>query len=77
MKYFDIFVQALAYARGITENEVGNLVDTISNLNPKMVENLSREISDDEAQRLLTELRAEESGVLAWLMKGSQEGDSQ
>ncbi len=69
MKRKDIFITIIAEVTGKSKEEVERSMPPVL-LTPKMDE----EISSDEAEKLLIDLRKERSGILNWAMKGLKRG---
>ena len=69
MTYKDIIVQILSEATGKPIKEVTALFETIEDKFPIGCD-LSDELSNDKAEKLLNELREEKAGILKWLIDG-------
>ena len=69
MTYDEIIVQVLSEATGKQKSEVTALFETVRDRFP-IGHNLSDELSNDKAEKLLNELREEKAGILKWLIDG-------
>ena len=68
----DVFTQILSEASGRPLDEVKDLVDKLVRSMGSR-HHLDEEISDDEAQAQLTQLRRELPGIRRWLVQGGIE----
>lgn len=66
----DIIARILAEVSGRPEAEVAELLETMT---PKggAGHRLDEEVPDDKAHEIMTGLRAESGGILAWLLRGA------
>jgi hypothetical protein len=65
MNYSELMIQAYAEAKGITWKEAAKYFGA-SGLKPEESKG-TRQISDQQAQELLNDLRKDPKGVLAWV----------
>ena len=63
-----VILQILAEITGKPEVTFKPALDAVRAMSPN--NRLDVELSPDEAQRLLTQLRAEKTGILKWLIEG-------
>ena len=64
----EIFVQILHEVTNQPKSEIGDLVEQCKKLFGAA--NWETELTENEAQELLSKLRSEKAGILAWLVKG-------
>jgi hypothetical protein len=70
MKYRDVFIQILSEASGRPVDQGEDMLDSLLPfLGSK--HRFDDEISDQDGERLLTELRAELPGIRRWLAEGA------
>lgn len=72
MTYADVFTQILHEVTGKPKKQVFELIDVVKTLHPDK-HNFDKELSDQQAEELLNNLRKEKEGILAWLVKGAVE----
>lgn len=65
----EIIIQILCEVSGRPKSELDGLADIIRRKAPNS--RWDESVSDDEAAKLITELRAEGPGILAWLVQGA------
>ena len=69
MTYQEIFIQIISEVSGKSKNEISKLLTTFQKVHPGG--NWDKIIPEHEAEALLSQLRAEAPGILAWLVKGA------
>lgn len=67
----DIFHRILSEVSGKSEDEVAEMFRQFETFRPGELSGMDVEMSDDEAEKLMTELRAEKEGIAHWLMEGA------
>jgi hypothetical protein len=67
----EIFIQILSEVSGKSKQEIAELLSTFRKANPGG--EWDEVIPDNEAEKLLNDLRGEAPGILAWLIKGAME----
>ena len=71
MTYSEIFIQIISEVSGKPKQEITDLLSTFRKAHPGgKWDNI---IPDKDAEKLLTELRAEAPGILRWLIEGAME----
>lgn len=65
----DVMVQILSEASGKPKSEFAAMLACFP---PEKRGQLDKELTDDEAKRLIESLRQEQSGILAWMVKGAK-----
>lgn len=71
MTYEEIFIQVLSEVSGKSKHEIAGLVSNLRKAKPGG--KWDEVIPDNEAEKLLNDLRSEAPGILAWLVKGAME----
>ena len=71
MTYAEIFIQTISEVLGKSKQEITKLLSTIRKAHPGG--KWDKIIPDKDAEKLLTELRAEAPGILRWLVQGAME----
>ena len=75
MTYSEIFIQIISEVSGKPKQEITDLLSTFRKAHPGgKWDNI---IPDNDAEKLLTELRAETPGILKWLVEGAIKGAPQ
>jgi hypothetical protein len=69
MTYKKIFVQILSEVSGKSKKELNDTISSFHKFKPN--NNLDKELSYEESQKLLNQLRKEGPGILAWLVEGA------
>lgn len=68
----DVFIQLLHEVSGAPKSEVSSMFSDFLRAHPGP-SGFDEELTDDEAQKLLTTLRQEKAGILNWLLEGAAE----
>lgn len=71
MTHADIFVQILSEVSGRSKNEIAEFLKMLRKARPQG--KWDEEVPPLEAEKLLSDLRGEAPGILAWLVKGAME----
>ena len=71
MKSNDVFKTIVSETTGCSENDAGELLQQMKTNFPNQID-FEKELTDNEAQQLLEELRKGKSGIRDWLIKGDK-----
>lgn len=70
MKNEDVMATILGEVTGKPKQEIQMRLNWVKNHRPESRAGLEQEISEADADKLLTALRKEKSGILNWLLEG-------
>ena len=67
----DVLIQILSEVSGKPKSEVESLFENIKG-NMPLGNKMDKELSDQDAEKLLSNLRKEKSGIMDWLIQGAK-----
>ena len=67
----EILAKILHEATGLSSKDIESMLFTCRAMYPDSIPKLDQDLSEQEAEKLLQNLRSEQAGILAWLVRGA------
>jgi hypothetical protein len=67
----DVLTKILHEVTGLSSGDIESMLFTCRAMHPGNLPKLDQELSEQDAEKLLHNLRSERAGILAWLVRGA------